>query len=63
VGVTVFTYNLIVVGLCGKVLVVEVYKGLASVRSCWKLPPCPIKPVPDGSKTDPLLVKACASQC
>jgi len=28
------------------------------VRSCEKLPPCLIKPVPAGSKTDPLLAKA-----
>jgi len=30
---------------------------VASVRSCEKLPPCLIKPVPAGSKTDPLLAK------
>jgi len=28
------------------------------VTSCEKLPPCLIKPVPDGSKKDPLLAKA-----
>jgi len=28
------------------------------VRSCEKLPPCPIKPVPAGSKMDPPLAKA-----
>jgi len=28
------------------------------VRSCEKLPPCPIEPMPAGSKTDPLLAKA-----
>jgi len=32
--------------------------GVASVRSCRKLPPCLIKPVPAGSKTDLLLAKA-----
>jgi len=32
--------------------------GVASVRSCEKLPPCLIKPVPAGSKTDPPLAKA-----
>jgi len=32
--------------------------GVASVRSCEKLPPCLIKPVPAGSKTDSLLAKA-----
>jgi len=32
--------------------------GVASVRSCEKFPPCPIKPVPSGSKTDPPLAKA-----
>jgi len=31
---------------------------VASVRSCQKLPPCLIKPVPAGSKTDLLLAKA-----
>ena len=31
--------------------------GVASVRSCWKLPPCLIKPVPAGSKMDPLIPK------
>ena len=30
---------------------------MASVRSCKKLPPCLIKPVPAGSKMDPLLAK------
>jgi len=32
--------------------------GEASVRSCEKLPPCLIKPVPAGSKMDPLVPKA-----
>ena len=32
--------------------------GVASVRSCKKLPPCLIKPVPAGSKMDPPLAKA-----
>jgi len=31
---------------------------VASVRSCEKLPPCLVEPVPAGSKTDPLLAKA-----
>jgi len=31
---------------------------VAFVRSCEKLPPCLIKPVPSGSKTDPPLAKA-----
>ena len=31
---------------------------MASVRSCEKLPPCLIQPVPDGSETDPPLAKA-----
>jgi len=31
---------------------------VASVRSCEKLPPRLIEPVPDGSKTDPPLAKA-----
>ena len=29
-----------------------------SVRSCEKLPPCLIKPMPGGSKTDSTLIKA-----
>ena len=48
----------IVLGLCGKVLVVEVVTGVASVRSCWKLPLCPTEPIPAGSKTDPPPAKA-----
>jgi len=32
--------------------------GVASVRSCKKLPACLIKPVLAGSKMDPLLAKA-----
>ena len=32
--------------------------GVASVRSCQKLPPCLTEPMPAGSKTDPLLAKA-----
>jgi len=32
--------------------------GAASVRSCEKLPPCLIKPVPASSRTDPPLAKA-----
>jgi len=32
--------------------------GVASVRSCEKLPPCLIKPMTAGSKTDPPLAKA-----
>jgi len=32
--------------------------GVASMRSCQKLPLCPIAPVPAGSKTDPPMVKA-----
>jgi len=31
---------------------------VSSVRSCEKLPPCLVEPVPAGSKTDPLLAKA-----
>jgi len=44
-----------VVGLCDKVVGAT---GVDSVRSCEKFPPCLIKPVPAGSKTDPLLAKA-----
>jgi len=47
-----------VMGLSGKVLVAGGAIGVASVRSCEKLPPCPIKPVPACSKTDPPLAKA-----
>jgi len=31
---------------------------VASVRSCQKLPPCPIEPVPASSEMDLLLAKA-----
>jgi len=31
---------------------------VASVRSCKKLPPCLIEPVPASSQMDPLLTKA-----
>lgn len=31
---------------------------VASVRTCQKLPPCPIEPMPAGSKTDQALAKA-----
>jgi len=31
---------------------------MSSVRRCQKLRLCPTEPVPDGSKTDPLLAKA-----
>ena len=36
---------------------------MASVRSCWKLPPCPLEPVPPGSKTDLPLAKAISDGC
>jgi len=45
-------------GLRGKVLVAGVAAGVASARSCQKLPPCLIEPMPAGSTTDPLLAKA-----
>jgi len=48
-----------VTGLHGKVLAAgEGAIGVASVRSCKKLPPCLIKPVSAGSKTDLPLPKA-----
>jgi len=47
--------SLVVLGLCGKVLVAGGATGVASVRRCQNLPPCPIEPVPAGSKTDPPL--------
>jgi len=34
------------------------FTEVASVRSCWKLPPCLMEPVPAGSKSDPLLANA-----
>jgi len=46
------------VGFCGKVLVAGGAIGVASVRSCEKLPLCLIKPVLAGPKRDPLLAKA-----
>jgi len=48
---------LCVTGLHGKVLVAGAI-GMIFVRSCEKLPPCLIKPVPAGSNTDLLLAKA-----
>ena len=50
--------NHVVLGLRGKVLVAGGATGVASVRSCQKLPLCPIEPMPAGSKTDPQLAKA-----
>jgi len=47
-----------VMGVLGEDLVAGGTIGVASVRSCRKLPPCLIRPVPDGSKTDLLLPKA-----
>ena len=44
--------------LRGKVLVAGGATGVASVRSCQKLPPYLIKPVPAGSKMHLLLAKA-----
>jgi len=44
-------------GLRSKVLGSTGAIGVASVRSCEKLPPCLIKPVLAGSKTDPPLAK------
>ena len=44
--------------LRGKVLVAGGATGVASVRSCQKLPLCLIEPMPAGSKTDPPLAKA-----
>jgi len=48
----------IVLGLHGKVFIVGGATGVGSVRSCQKLPPCPIEPVPAGPKTNPSLAKA-----
>ena len=45
-------------GLRGKVLVTGGVTGVASVRSCWKLPLCLTEPTPAGSKMDPPLAKA-----
>ena len=53
-----FAFCIFVVGLHGKVLVAGWAIGVASVRSCEKLPPCLIKPVPASSKMDPPLAKA-----
>jgi len=44
-------------GLSGKVLVAGGAIGVASVRNCEKLLPCLIRPVPAGSRMDPLLAK------
>jgi len=45
-------------GLRGKVLGIRGAIEVASMRRCEKLPPCLIKPVPAGSKTDPPLAKS-----
>ena len=45
-------------GLRGKVLVLRGAIGVASVRSCEKLPPSLLKPALAASKTDPPLAKA-----
>jgi len=42
----------------GKVLVARGATGAASVRSCWRSPPCPIELMPASSKMHPLLAKA-----
>lgn len=51
-----------VLGLCGQVLeaevVREVYDRMSSLRSYWKLPPCPMEPMPAGSKMDLPLTQA-----
>ena len=44
--------------MCGKVLVLREAIGVASVRSCQKLPPCLTELVPAGSKMDPPLAQA-----
>jgi len=49
---------IVVIGLHGKVLVVGGALGVASLRSCEKLPPYLIEPMPASSKTDPSLAKA-----
>lgn len=36
--------------------------GVVSVRSCQKIPPCPIQPMPAGSCLDPSLAKADPSE-
>jgi len=48
----------IALGLHGKVLVAGRAAGVASARSCWKLPPCLIEPMPAGSTMDLPLAKA-----
>jgi len=47
-----------VLGLCGKVLVAGEVTGMASMRSCKKLPSYLIETMPAGSKMDPPLAKA-----
>jgi len=44
--------------LRGKVLGSKAAIGVASVRSCQKLPPCLIKPMPVSTKVDLLLPEA-----
>lgn len=48
--------RILVLGFHGNILVVRV-EGMASLRSCLKLPWCPTKPVPASSRMAPLLAK------
>jgi len=50
-------FKIVIMDLCDKVLVVGGATGVASGRSWEKLPPCLLKTVTDGSKTDLPLVK------
>lgn len=48
---------MLAVGICG-IFGTGTAAGVTSVRGHWGLTSCPTKPMPDGSKTDPLLPKA-----
>ena len=52
------TALIFMLGLHGKVLVAGGATGVASVRSCQKLPLCLMEPMSAGYKIDPLPTKA-----
>lgn len=46
---------LVLFGLHGKAFASGSFTGVASMGSCWKIPPCPTEPVPVSSRMDPRL--------
>lgn len=43
------------VELTALVVLLGLVAGMASLRRCWKLPLCPLEPMPAGCQTDSLL--------